>query len=81
MNPYKVLGVDSHATESEVKSAWRSLAKLYHPDNPKTGDAVKFEEAKEAFQMLSGGTYIEEKRGVWIHKSAFTVVIDYDVVR
>ena len=32
-DPYKVLGVDKNATDEEIKSAYRDLAKKYHPDN------------------------------------------------
>lgn len=32
-DPYKVLGVDPRSTESEIKAAYRDLAKKYHPDN------------------------------------------------
>ncbi|MGN1014201.1 MAG: DnaJ domain-containing protein [Butyricicoccus sp.] len=33
MDPYKVLGISSNATDDEVKKAYRELARKYHPDN------------------------------------------------
>ena len=32
-NPYEVLGISPSATNEEVRSAYRELAKKYHPDN------------------------------------------------
>lgn len=51
---YEVLGVSKSATESEIKSAFRKLAKKYHPDVSKEPDAeAKFKEAQEAYAVLS----------------------------
>lgn len=51
---YEVLGVDKSASEAEIKSAFRKLAKKYHPDVNKEPDAAeKFKEAQEAYAVLS----------------------------
>lgn len=39
MNPYEVLGVGRHASDDEIKSAYRTLIKRYHPDVNKSQDA------------------------------------------
>lgn len=52
---YKTLGVDKTATEADIKSAFRKLAHLHHPDKNK-GDDKKFKEINEAYQTLSDKT-------------------------
>lgn len=59
-NPYEVLGLAQSASQAEIKSAYRNLAKELHPDvNP--GDTIveqRFKEVTAAYDMLSN----EEKR-------------------
>ena len=52
---YEVLGVDKTADDAAIKSAYRKLAKKYHPDmNPGDKEAeAKFKEASEAYAVLS----------------------------
>ncbi len=52
---YKILGVANTATEKEIKSAYRKLARKYHPDlNPDNKEAEnKFKEINEANEVLS----------------------------
>lgn len=51
---YEVLGVNRSATEAEIKSAFRKLAKQYHPDVCKEANAEeKFKEIQEAYAVLS----------------------------
>ncbi len=50
---YEILGINKSASQDEIKSAYRKLAKKYHPDNKETGDAEKFKEATEAYSVLS----------------------------
>ena len=51
---YEVLGVSRSATEAEIKSAFRRLAKQYHPDICKEANAEeKFKEVQEAYAVLS----------------------------
>ncbi|HEY8390135.1 MAG TPA: molecular chaperone DnaJ [Clostridia bacterium] len=52
---YEILGVEKNASDSDIKSAYRKLAKQYHPDlNPDNAEAAeKFKEINEAYETLS----------------------------
>ncbi|MCA0422923.1 MAG: DnaJ domain-containing protein [Proteobacteria bacterium] len=60
-DPYTVLGVPRSASEAEVKSAFRKLAKQYHPDrnadDPKAKE--RFAEVNNAYEIVGD----KEKRG------------------
>ena len=49
---YKILGVDRKADDKTIKSAYRKLARKYHPDVAK-GKDDKFKEVTEAYEVLS----------------------------
>src|SRR5574344_3019670 len=51
---YEILGVKREATGAEIKSAYRKLARKYHPDVNKTKEAEqKFKDINEAYEVLS----------------------------
>jgi hypothetical protein len=51
---YALLGVDPGATAAQIKSAYRKLAKQYHPDVNNSSDAAeKFREITEAYDTLT----------------------------
>lgn len=67
-NYYDILGIKKTATADEIKSAYRKLAKKYHPDMfTNAGDAekkeaeVKFKEVNHAYEVLSD----DQKRKVY----------------
>jgi len=61
-DPYKVLGVPKTASASEIKSAFRKLAKKYHPDQSTEAKAKeKFAETSSAYEILGD----EKKRGAF----------------
>ncbi len=64
-NAYKILEIEKTATDSEVKKAYRSMAKKYHPDklvnlpdHLKKGAEEKFRTVQEAYE------HIQKERGI-----------------
>jgi curved DNA-binding protein len=50
---YKILGVEPDADSKVIKTAYRKLARKYHPDmNPDKGAEEKFKEVAEAYEVL-----------------------------
>ncbi|MCQ2752863.1 MAG: molecular chaperone DnaJ [Bacilli bacterium] len=59
---YEVLGLSKNASKDEIKSAYRKLAKQYHPDiNKAPGAEAKFKEVQEAYDVL----YDDNKRATY----------------
>eukprot|EP00262_Sarcandra_glabra_P010665 TRINITY_DN259_c0_g1_i1.p1 TRINITY_DN259_c0_g1~~TRINITY_DN259_c0_g1_i1.p1 ORF type:complete len:451 (-),score=46.25 TRINITY_DN259_c0_g1_i1:279-1631(-) len=59
---YSTLGVSKNASKSEIKSAYRKLARSYHPDvNKEPGAEQKFKDISNAYEVLSD----DEKRSLY----------------
>lgn len=61
-DPYSVLGLNSNASEEEVKKAYRELAKKYHPDNYQDGPLAEYASKKMAEINAAYDQIISEKR-------------------
>ncbi len=52
-NPYEILGVSRTASSKEIRSAYRKLARKYHPDGNGKVDEEKFKSISSAYEILS----------------------------
>ena len=70
---YEVLQLSPNATGEMIERVYRILAKRYHPDNQSTGDAVKFAELHQAYELLANPqsraaydvSYDENRSATW----------------
>ncbi|TRZ45941.1 TerB family tellurite resistance protein [Robertkochia solimangrovi] len=63
-NAYKILEVNSSATEAEVKKAYREMVKKYHPDKVRTDDEAIKKGAEEKFREVQRAyETIQKERG------------------
>jgi len=53
MNFYALLGIPADADEEAIRSAYRILARRYHPDSGAGSSAEKFRQVAEAYETLS----------------------------
>jgi curved DNA-binding protein CbpA len=53
MNHYVVLGIAEDADEETIRSAFRALARRYHPDVGAGSSPVEFQRAREAYEALA----------------------------
>eukprot|EP00930_Biecheleria_cincta_P002197 TRINITY_DN103218_c0_g1_i1.p1 TRINITY_DN103218_c0_g1~~TRINITY_DN103218_c0_g1_i1.p1 ORF type:complete len:377 (-),score=71.82 TRINITY_DN103218_c0_g1_i1:316-1446(-) len=69
-DPFSVLGIPKTADIDEqlLRKTYRTLAKKYHPDVPKTGNAEKFEDIKFAVEELGS----VQRRAVYLTKARTT---------
>ncbi|SNS15096.1 molecular chaperone DnaJ [Anaerovirgula multivorans] len=61
-NLYKILEINEDASQTEIKKAYRGLAKKYHPDANITGEDTeeKFKEITEAYHLLRDEKFRKE---------------------
>lgn len=74
----KVLEItDQNPSEKEIKSQYRKLCKIYHTDNPNTGNHEKFLEIDEAKNALLSNSFKEEEKNNDFIKFANDKISDF----
>lgn len=66
MDYYRILNVNQNATQEEIKKAYRSLSRKYHPDNAGEQARAQFDRVQEAYAVLGD----EEKRTAYDERQA-----------
>lgn len=69
-NPFRVLGLQRHATAAEVRSARRDLAREHHPDVGGDADAMRRINDAAAAALKSLSTQAQSERGASAHDSS-----------
>lgn len=54
---YDILGLECDSTEEKIKSVYRKLTKIYHPDMPDTGNEKMFKKINEAFNEIKNNNF------------------------
>lgn len=77
-DPYKILGIPTTASESDIKKAFRKLVVKWHPDVCHEPNAEeRFKDINWAYHQLTEGSYsgtkVKEKVEVWVHTSLFKI--------
>jgi hypothetical protein len=77
MSHFETLGLPENASDKEIKQAYRSLAKKYHPDLNKAPDAAKkFIQLNQSYEWLTNGRF----QNVFIeNKETFNPANEFDL--
>ena len=79
---YEILGIQRSASQQEIKSAYRKLARKFHPDVNKSSDAQeKFKDINEAYEVLGDETKrkrYDQLGSAWSSGADFNVPPGYE---